>query len=155
MKLFRLAQQKKIPVLGICYGMQLINVIYGGSLHQDIKSEIDKARSHASKKTPLHHVTVQPGSICHKIFGKTSFPVHSSHHQAVKIPGKSLRVTAYAEDGIPEAIEGPPRTLAVQWHPERQPKDPVQIKLFRCFIRMAREQRQLREKLHSRRRHRS
>lgn len=140
MWLYRAAQKRKIPVLAICYGMQLLNVIYGGSLHQDIQSEIKGAHNHRSKTNPLHRVEVQVGSLCHKVFGKQSFHVHSSHHQAVKLPGRSLKITAVSErDGIPEALEGPPRTVAVQWHPERLPKDPLQRRLFRSFIRLARQ----------------
>ena len=139
MNLFRIAQKKNIPVLAICYGMQLLNVIHGGTLHQDIKSEIKGARNHRSKTNPWHRVTVQPGSLCYKIFRKKSFIVYSEHHQAVKLPGKALQVTAVSEDGIPEAIEGPPLTIAVQWHPERQPKDTVQSRLFRYFLRLVRE----------------
>lgn len=137
--LIKLAQKRKIPVLAICYGMQLLNVMCGGTLHQDIPSEIRGARNHRSKRAPIHHVEVESGSLCHKIFGKKKFQVHSSHHQAVKVPGKSLRITAFSEDGIPEAIEGPQNTIAVQWHPERSEKDPVQARLFRYFIQLARK----------------
>ncbi len=140
MKLCREAQKKKIPILGICHGMQLLNVMYGGTLHQDIKSEIKGAIDHRSKRSPWHHVDVQKGSLCHKIFRKRSFVVYSEHHQAVKLPGRSIHVTAVSSgDGIPEAIEGPPRILAVQWHPERQPKDLVQVRLFRYFLKLVRE----------------
>ncbi|MBI3307604.1 MAG: gamma-glutamyl-gamma-aminobutyrate hydrolase family protein [Candidatus Omnitrophica bacterium] len=139
MHLYKAAQKKKIPVLAICHGMQLLNVIYGGTLHQDIQSEVKGAKDHCSKRQPLHRVEIQPGSLCHKIFRKRSVVVHSHHHQAVKVPGHSIRITAVAEDGIPEAIEGPPRTIAVQWHPERTPKDSSQAKLFRYFIRLTRE----------------
>lgn len=139
MALYRAAQKKKIPILAICYGLQLLNVIYGGTLHQDIQSEVKTARDHRSKRRPLHRVEIQEGSLCHQIFRKKSFVVHSHHHQAVKVPGRSIKITAVADDGIPEAIEGPPRTLAVQWHPERMAKDPVQSRLFRYFIRLTRK----------------
>lgn len=136
-KLCKTALKQKIPILGICHGMQLLNVIYGGTLYQDICSEIKGARNHRCKKEPLHHVNVKRGSLCHKIFKKTSFPVMSSHHQAVKRVGKSLQVTAVSEDGIVEAIEGPSHTMAVQWHPERQPNDSTQRRVFDYFVRLA------------------
>jgi putative glutamine amidotransferase len=138
MELYRAAEKKEMPVLAICYGMQLLNVIYGGTLYQDIQSEVGGAHNHRSRRSPIHRVDVQPGSLCYKIFRRKSFLVHSKHHQAVKLPGKSLRITAVSEDGIPEAIEGPPHIMAVQWHPERQPKDPVQSRLFRYFLRLSR-----------------
>lgn len=144
MWLYRAAQKKKIPILAICYGMQLLNVIYGGKLHQDIQSELKNSKNHCSKINPWHKVEVQEGSLAHKIFRKKSFMVYSKHHQAVKVPGRSLRVTAFSEDGVPEAIEGPPRTLAVQWHPECQAKDPIQRRLFRHFMSMVRHEARLR-----------
>lgn len=103
MALYQFAQKKKIPVLAICYGMQLLNVIYGGKLHQDIKSEVKGAHPHQGKRAVKHKVHIQEGTLCHRIFRHKSFMVISDHHQAVKIPGKSLRVTAYAEDGVAEA----------------------------------------------------
>ena len=136
--LFQAAQRRKIPIFAICYGMQLLNVIHGGTLYQDIPTEIKGAKNHRSKSNPLHRVKIMPGSILRKITRHESFLVHSEHHQAIKTPGRWINIIAFSEDGVPEAIQGPPRTLAVQWHPERQPKDPVQIRLFRYFIKLAR-----------------
>jgi gamma-glutamyl-gamma-aminobutyrate hydrolase PuuD len=136
MRTYRAAQKHKIPVLAICYGMQLLNIIHGGTLHRDIPSELTVAADHRSKERPLHRVHVQKGSLYHEIFRRTSFVVHSEHHQAIKELGRGLRATVISDDGIIEAIEGPPRTIAVQWHPERQPKDPVQVRLFRYFVRL-------------------
>lgn len=135
--LYKMAQKKKIPVLAICYGLQLLNIIHGGSLFQDIRSNIKASRNHCSKKHPLHSVRVRPGSLCHKIFRRDLFFVHSDHHQAIKKLGRPLKISAFSDDGIIEAIEGPLGTIAVQWHPERQPKDPVQKRLFSYFIRLA------------------
>lgn len=141
--LYQTALRKKIPVLAICYGMQLINVIYGGTLYQDIASELKGTHKHHSKRNPYHPVKIEPGSLCQKIFRRSSFLVHSEHHQAVKRLGHSLKITAYSDDGIPEALEGPPGTIAVQWHPERQPKDKIQQRLFRYFVKMSRKKNSL------------
>lgn len=138
LRLVRMAKKRRIPVLAICHGMQLLNVLSGGTLYQDIRSQVKDARDHRSRRSPLHRVTVRPGSRLHRILGCTSFFAHSHHHQAVKTPGRSLAVSAVADDGVVEAIEGPPWTIAVQWHPERQPKDPVQRRLFRYFLSLAR-----------------
>lgn len=138
MWLYRAAQRKGIPILAICYGMQLLNVIYGGKLYQDMSTQVKGIRNHVSKRNPMERVYLQEDSLYYKIFKKKTMMVHCQHHQAVKVPGKSLRITAYADDGMPEALEGPPRTFAVQWHPERQEKDPVQQRLFRHFIALAR-----------------
>ena len=144
MSLIREAKKKRIPIFGICYGMQLLNVFHGGSLHQDIQTDVKGARNHRSKSHPLHKVTIQPGSLLHKIFKEKTLDVHSEHHQAVKLPGKGLRISAVSEDGIPEALEGPDCVMAVQWHPERQAKDTHQRKLFTHFLRQVRKSRSLR-----------
>ena len=135
--LYKSAEKRKMPVLAICYGMQLLNIIYGGTLYQDIRSNIKGSRSHCSKRHPLHIVRIQRDSLCCRIFKKRSLFVYSDHHQAVKTLGRSLNIAAFSDDGIIEAIERPPRTIAVQWHPERQPKDPLQRRLFLHFVRLA------------------
>jgi gamma-glutamyl-gamma-aminobutyrate hydrolase PuuD len=136
MAAYRAACRRRIPVLAICYGMQLLNVIHGGTLHLDIPSELQGPTDHRSRESPLHRVHVQKGSLCHKIFRRTSLVVHSDHHQAIKQLGRGLRATVISDDGIIEAIEGPAQTIAVQWHPERQPRDPSQRRLFRYFVRL-------------------
>lgn len=139
MNLFQLAQQKKIPILAICYGMQLVNIIYGGTLYQDIQRQIRGTKSHRSKREPHHIVHLYEDSDLAKIFGKNDITVHSDHHQAIKTLGSSLRATGYSPDTVIEAVEGPPRTIAVQWHPERQSRDVVQSRLFNHFIKMCRD----------------
>ena len=137
--LYQLAQRKKIPILAICYGMQLINVIYGGALYQDIQKQIKGTKSHRSKRQPHHVVHLYEDSELSKIFGKKDIIVHSDHHQAIKTVGSSLRAIGYSPDAVIEAIEGPPNTLAVQWHPERQERDSMQGKLFNYFVKMCRK----------------
>ncbi|MBU1863095.1 MAG: gamma-glutamyl-gamma-aminobutyrate hydrolase family protein [Candidatus Omnitrophica bacterium] len=136
-RLYHAAVKKRFPVLAICYGMQLMNVIHGGTLYQDIQSDINGMHNHRSKKYPFHRVTLQPDSLFRKIFKKTSFMVYSDHHQSIKTLGKGLNVGAVSADGILEAVEGPSGSIGVQWHPERQPKDAEQQRLFRYLVRRA------------------
>jgi putative glutamine amidotransferase len=138
--LYRMAQKKKIPILAICYGMQLLNVIYGGTLYQDIQRQVPGARSHRSKRNPLHPIHLEAGSKLAKIFGKKDFLAHSQHHQAVKEIGRTLKAAGYSSDWIVEALEGPERTFAVQWHPERQEKDVIQRRLFNYFVNLCKMQ---------------
>ncbi|MBU0580514.1 MAG: gamma-glutamyl-gamma-aminobutyrate hydrolase family protein [Candidatus Margulisbacteria bacterium] len=137
-QLYHLAEKKKIPILAICYGMQLLNVIHGGTLFQDIQSEIKGTLNHQSKRNLFHKVEVQKDTLCYKIFKECSFPVYSRHHQAIKTLGKDLKISAFAQDGIVEAIEKPPYIVGVQWHPEQQLTDPRQQRLFRYFVNQAR-----------------
>ena len=135
MNLFRFAKRQRIPVLAICYGMQLLNVMHGGSLYQDIQKQVPGAKSHRSKESPVHQIHLENCKLA-RMLGRRNFMVHSSHHQAVKKLGRSLRAVGYSSDRIVEVIEGPEKTIAVQWHPERQEQDPLQKKLFKHFIRL-------------------
>ena len=139
--LYKMAHRTRIPILAICYGMQLLNVIYGGTLYQDIQRQIRRVRNHRSKRNPFHMVHLEEGSELAKILGKKDFLVHSEHHQAVKKLGHFLKGIGYSPDWVVEALEGPSRTIAVQWHPERQERDPVQRRLFNHFIKLCKERR--------------
>jgi putative glutamine amidotransferase len=104
------------PLLGVCLGMQFTNVVSGGTMIQDIPSEVGTKVKHKG----YHRVQIEPGSSLAKLLGGTEASVFSSHHQAVDKLGKNLRPIAHAEDGVVEALE---RTdgkfgLFVQWHPE-------------------------------------
>lgn len=137
---FALAKEaiaKEIPTLGICYGMQLMSVVDGGKLHQDIPSALPKAAEHRKIE---HRVKIEKGSAVREICATEEIPVHSSHHQAVSEPGPSYRVTARSSDGVIEAIEPkqskPGRFLiGVQWHPERSPETKA---LFHALVEAAR-----------------
>jgi putative glutamine amidotransferase len=115
--------QRKKPVLGICGGEQLLNVILGGTLVQHIEDEVGDSLLHEQpnpRNEPGHAVAVTPGSLLHKIAGATEIKVNSAHHQAVKSVGPGVVVNAVAKDGVIEGIEDPrlPFCIGVQWHPE-------------------------------------
>lgn len=127
------------PVLAICYGIQSLNVHCGGSLFQDIPSELASPLTHSSDsdhQDATHEVLVAGGRL-QALVGSPKIQVNSVHHQSVRQPGQGLRVTAKAPDGVIEALEwtrGPGWALGVQWHPERTPKDPLAQKLFRQLV---------------------
>ncbi len=124
-----------LPILGICYGCQFLNVASGGSLIQHLPDQV---------LTP-HHVgeletyVVDPGSLAERALGGSIVKGKSFHHQAVAKLGSGVIATAHHEDGTIEAIEVPSRhwVLGVQWHPERTPDDPETASLFRAFIQAA------------------
>lgn len=109
-RLMEVVEQYDIPVFGICRGIQSLNVLSGGSLHQHIDN-------HQSVR---HDVDITEGTRLHAIIGKTKINANSFHHQCVKVPAPGLIVTAHAEDGTIEAIERPGERffVGVQWHPE-------------------------------------
>jgi putative glutamine amidotransferase len=110
-----------IPVLGICGGMQLLNVVRGGTLFQHLPDDLGVSHEQPPPKdVPSHEVRVVPGSLLARLCGEDPLPVNSTHHQAVSRPGSGVLVSARAGDGVVEAIELPdlPFALGVQWHPE-------------------------------------
>lgn len=121
------AIERAVPVLGVCRGAQLINVVRGGTLHQHLAP--GEGESHGSYAYPrahrAHEVRTAADSVVHQIYGE-SFRVNSFHHQAVDAPGSGVIVTGWAPDGVVEAIEleGLP-VVGVQWHPETFGGDPV------------------------------
>lgn len=140
----RLAADEGLPMLGICGGMQAINVALGGSLVQDIAAQRAAALAHraAGPATRLSHpVQVSPRSLLRRIVRQAQIRVNSSHHQSVNRLAPSLAVSAVAPDGIIEAIEAPrhPFLLGVQWHPEfLYDRNDVHRRLFLAFLKAAR-----------------
>ncbi len=140
LELVAVALARDLPLLGICGGAQAINVALGGSLYQDIATQLPHAAEHqlSEKKTRGGHaIMVKPGTQLHRILGRNTVEVNTTHHQAVKKPGKGLIVNATAGDGVIEGIESPRHSfvLGVQWHPEAlAPRYRHQQRIFSFFV---------------------
>lgn len=130
------AIKKGIPILGICRGMQILNIYFGGTLYQDLESEYpDNLIQHIQKTTfnfPIHKIQVEKDSHLFTILGEEA-SVNSFHHQAVKVVGDGLHVVAKSSDGIIEALESDNPDmdiLALQWHPETMLHDNQTSRMF-------------------------
>ena len=143
LELIDLALNRDLPLLGICGGAQAINVALGGSLYQDIATELPNANQHeqgAKRDKGGHPIEIHPGTRLRQIVQKQTLEVNTTHHQAVRKVGKGLRVNATAKDGLVEGIESPFHrfVLGVQWHPEALVgQDPYQRRIFSSFISAA------------------
>ncbi len=139
--LARWALQQDIPVLGICRGMQLLNIVLGGTLMQDIDLMYPENVIHSHRDWPrthfAHKIIVESDSRMEKILGAVEVRVNSLHHQAIKEPGRGVRITGRAPDGIPELVEvsGYRFVMAAQGHPEEiYSIEPAFKRLFAAFI---------------------
>lgn len=135
--LIEAALEKGIPILGICRGMQLLNVYYGGSLYQDLPSQFKQDQLQhvqvSSFDIPVHRIEVEPTSHLHTITG-SSLMVNTFHHQGIKVLGEGLRAVATTADGLIEAFEAE-NILALQWHPETMlPRDPISQQFFQDLV---------------------
>jgi putative glutamine amidotransferase len=127
--LFAVARQRELPILGVCRGIQLVNVALGGTLFQDLPSERPGAVEHSppgARDSRTHSVRIQPGSRAAAALETTSVTVNSVHHQAIKDLAPGLVATGWTSDGLIEVAESSAETpwmLAVQWHPEEMHAD--------------------------------
>lgn len=144
LELTRMALDRDMPVFGICRGLQMLNVVQGGSLHQDVQQSlgVNVFHSHTQfrKWQATHEVVIEPGSRLHQIAGSGRISVNSLHHQAVNRLGDGLKITGRAEEGVVEAVESDAHTavFAVQWHPEMMAeRNAVQQRLFDHFVACA------------------
>lgn len=140
-ELTKMAYQRKLPILGICKGMQIINVALGGTLYQNITSQCPSCFDHDIKKTNrsnfTHKAKLANGSILKRIFNKDVVYINGGHQQGVKDLSKKLKAVAVAEDRIIEAYEGIsyPFLLGVQFHAELRLFDPPFSEIFKVFIK--------------------
>lgn len=140
--LAKLALNTEIAVLGICRGMQMLNVASGGDLvlHVPDIYGIDVNHRNDTISSPIEHsIEIEPTSRLAEIMGTTKTSVVSWHHQAVQNIAPGWRSVAYAEDGLVEAIECEyhPWMVAVQWHPEMSPRSSVHSRIFQSFVQAA------------------
>jgi putative glutamine amidotransferase len=139
-ELTRLALEMDIPILGICRGIQVLNVVGGGTLYQDLSSQKPnclKHRQEADMQVQTHRIRLDRDSLLYQIFKKDEVWVNSRHHQAVKDIAPGYRIAAVASDGVIEAIEDLSRkfVVGVQWHPEGTWEvDEDSQNLFRAFV---------------------
>jgi putative glutamine amidotransferase len=143
--LLEACEERRIPVFGICYGMQILNVSRGGTLIQDIASEVPGALKHeqgAPRVRPSHSVKLRAESLVARLCGGESVLVNSHHHQALELIGRDLQATGWSADGLVEAVEETREGLwavGVQWHPELGwERDALSRALFESFVEAAR-----------------
>jgi putative glutamine amidotransferase len=147
--LTRWAMEDGKPLFAVCRGIQVVNVAAGGTVHQDIATQVPGAIKHDyfpvkgqySRDLLVHDVEIPEGSRLRDLLGAPSVKVNSMHHQGIKRLAQGLRPTAYAPDGLIEGLESPNGhfMLAVQWHPEALvERDPRMQRLFTAFIDAAR-----------------
>ncbi len=140
MALLARAERRALAVLGVCGGMQLLNVVRGGTLWQDLGSERPSDVEHQQKEPkhlPGHRVVVDEGTTLSRALGQSGeIGVNTTHHQAVRQVGRDLVTSATSTDGLVEGIEDPSRRfyVGVQWHPEAMPDTREQRALYAAFI---------------------
>ena len=145
MSLLRSAlEAPELPVLGICRGMQVLNIVLGGDLEPHLPDVYGESVLHRlpPREPAVHAVRAERSGLFGEIFRDADFPVCSWHHQAVRKLGLGLRATAHAPDGVIEGVvfDEHPFALGVQWHPEMQAQDDArQLRVFEALVARARE----------------
>lgn len=144
MLLLQAAEERRLPILAICFGIQSLNVYRGGTLIQDITSEVKGALKHMQGEVfwrRSHSINITEDSLLARLAGSTNTAVNSHHHQAIDIVGNDLVPIAWAADGVIEAVVDPRPdrfVLGVQWHPEVSwNNDPLSMSIFNHFISVA------------------
>lgn len=137
--LAKVADQRRMPVLGICRGCQALNVARGGTLHQHLADVTDGSIEHrqgARGRVPTHSVRIEPRSRLARTMGVSEAEVNSFHHQSAARLGKRLKAVAWSPDRVVEGIEssGPYLYLGVQWHAESLVERPEHLALFRSLV---------------------
>ncbi len=137
----RWALQANMPTLGVCRGMQLVNIALGGTLYQDVDAQASPTIQHSKRDLPrhtlIHSILIEEGSKMEEVFGTREIRVNSLHHQAVNKPGRGVRISGRAEDGIAELLEVPEKhfVAAAQGHPEEiYMLETVWANLFSAFV---------------------
>ena len=149
-RLVRMAAQRKMPVFGICRGVQSMNVAMGGTLWQDVPSQYrtpegGKGIAHSQTRADYytsHRVKLEKDTLLYRVIGRDEIWVNTFHHQAVRDAAPALRIGAHATDGLIESVEHTelPFFLGVQWHPERYfDRDETSMCLFTAFVNAAKE----------------
>jgi putative glutamine amidotransferase len=139
---FKKSQELKIPVLGICRGLQLINAVYGGTLIQSLDESGKADHKRQADHDTIHEIAVVESSLLYQITQTLSGSINSAHHQAIDKLGTGLMANSYSPDGVIEGVEwidkkAKPWLMAVQWHPERmrdRAASPFSHHLYRAFI---------------------
>ena len=145
LKIIEKALERDIPILGICRGSQILNVAFGGTIYQDINSQVEGVLPHVQwdtaeiQQSMVHRVKLIPNSRLREIIGQDDIGVNSGHHCAVKILNQSAVLSASASDGIIEAWEVPGKyfCFGIQWHPEQLIKYGEHKRIIQSFVHAA------------------
>jgi len=139
--LVRAADGAGLPVLGVCRGMELLNVARGGTLHEEVAHEVAATDHGALHGVNVHELDLEPGSLAAEVYGRTEVRVLCMHHQAPDAIGEGLEVTGRSRDGLVEALEDRRQgsfALGLLWHPEQHlDAEPLQLRPYEAVVRAA------------------